>query len=184
MTMRMTIVASGALLALAACGRGGETPASNTMTTTDANMEMPAATPTANAAQTFANAAAASDAFEIATSKLALANSSSAAVKSYANKMIAAHTTSTDKLKTAAAPMTPDPTLSPAQQQQLDQLQTLKGSAFDTAYIAGQTAGHQEVLDVLKAYSATGEAPQLKSFATTMIPTVTAHLNMVKGLKA
>lgn len=183
MTMRMTIIASGALLALSACGRGGEAPAGNTMTSAETNMEAPAAAPTADAAQTFANAAAASDAFEIATSKLALANSSSAAVKSYANKMIAAHTTSTEKLKAAAAPMTADPALNPAQQQQLDQLADLKGSAFDTAYIAGQTAGHQEVLDVLKAYSATGEAPQLTSFATTMIPTVTAHLNMVKGLK-
>lgn len=184
MTMRKTIIASGALLALAACGRGGETTANNSMTSTDLNMDAPAAVPTASAAQTFANTAAASDAFEIESAQLALANSSSAAVKSFAEKMVAAHTTSTEKLKAAAAPMTPDATLTPAQQQQLDQLRTLKGSAFDAAYLAGQTAGHQEVLDALKAYAATGDAPQLKSFASGMIPTVTAHLNTVKGLTA
>ena len=58
---------------------------------------MPASIP-ASGAQSFANIAAASDAFEIETSRLALANGASAAVKSYANKMIEAHTASTAKL--------------------------------------------------------------------------------------
>ncbi|QWT16683.1 DUF4142 domain-containing protein (plasmid) [Sphingobium xenophagum] len=63
------------------------------------------------------------------------------------------------KLKTAAAAaspaLTPVPQLSPAQQQ---------------------------TLDALKAYSASGEVPSLKTFAGELVPTVTAHLNMAKGL--
>lgn len=191
MTIRATILATSALLALAGCGRSGETnqaaPA-NTMATTEGMNDMAAATPAASPAQSFANAAAASDTFEIESSKLALTNGSSASVKSFAQKMIDAHTASTAKLKTAAGSaspaITPDPTLNAEQQQKLDQMKGLTGTAFDQAYIAAQSAGHQQTLDTLKAYAATGESAPLKTFATGLIPTVTAHLNMTKALKA
>lgn len=192
MTIRTTIIASTALLALTACGRSAETTPTNTVTTAqtgDTGMATAAPTPVAaSAAQAFANAAAASDAFEIATSQAALSKSTSASVKTYAQKMIDAHTASTAKLKTAAAEatpaLTPDPTLNPEQQQKLDQLKALNGTAFDQAYIAEQATGHQQTLDTLKAYAATGDTPALKTFATNLVPVVTAHLNMVKGLKA
>lgn len=192
MTIRMTIIASTALLALAACGRNAETAQNDTAANAqvgDTGVATSPSTPAAaSAGQSFANAAAASDAFEIATSQLAASKGASASVKSYAKKMIDAHTTSTAKLKTAAAEaapaLTPDPTLNPEQQQQLDRLKALDGAAFDRAYIAEQSAGHQQTLDTLKAYAATSDTPSLKTFATSLIPIVTAHLNMVKGLKA
>lgn len=191
MTIRTTIIASTALLALAACGRNAENAQNNTMAAQagDTGVAAATATPvTASAAQSFANAAAASDAFEIATSKAALSKSTSASIKSYAQKMIDAHTASTTKLKTAAAEatpaLTPDPTLSPEQQRRLGELEALDGSAFDQAYVAEQAAGHQQTLDTLKTYAASGDTPSLRTFATALIPIVTAHLNMAKGLKA
>ena len=190
MTIRTTIIASTALLALAACGRGADRSQANISTTAQA-VDTGVASPTPageNESQRFANAAAASDVFEIETSKLALANGSSASVKSYARKMIDAHTASTAKLKTTAAgmapAMTPNPALDAEQQQKLDQLRALNGAAFDRAYAADQAAGHQRTLDTLKAYAASGDAPQLKAFANELIPIVTAHLNMAKGMKA
>lgn len=195
MTIRATILATTALLALAGCGRSGQTneaaPADTTANTMATSNDMTMASPTpvaASAAQSFANAAAASDAFEIETSRLALTNGASASVKTFAQKMIDAHTASTAKLKTAAGSaspaITPDPTLNAEQQQKVDRLKGLNGKAFDEAYIAEQTAGHQQTLDTLKAYAATGESAPLKTFATGLIPTVTAHLNMAKALKA
>ena len=84
MTIRATILATTALLALAGCGRSNE-PAQTNMTNDTAMATQPEATtptPTAavSASQSFANAAAASDAFEIETSKLALTNGASASV--------------------------------------------------------------------------------------------------------
>ncbi|RVT39633.1 DUF4142 domain-containing protein [Sphingobium algorifonticola] len=100
--------------------------------------------------------------------------------------MIKAHTDSTAKLKTAAAgatpAITPDAQLSPAQQQTLNDLQAKSGAGFDTAYARAQVDAHQAALDALKAYSGSGEVASLKSFATGLVPTVTAHLNMAKGL--
>jgi putative membrane protein len=194
MTIRSTLIATTALLALAGCGQkqdnssAATTNSADTFNQADASTPSMAPTPAMSAAQSFVNTAAASDAFEIETSRLALTNGASASVKSYAQKMIDAHTGSTAKLKALTAGMTPaltpDPALNADQQQTLDRMKALNGKAFDQAYIAAQTSGHQQTLDALKAYATTGDVPQLKSFATDLIPTVTAHLNMAKGLKA
>lgn len=42
-------------------------------------------------------------------------------------------------------------------------------------------AGHAGAID---GYASIGDAPALKNFASDLIPTVTAHLNMAKGPKA
>jgi putative membrane protein len=136
--------------------------------------------------QAFANQAAASDAFEITTSKLALDKADKPSLKKFAQQMITAHTASTAKLKMAAGGLspaiTPDPALSADQQQALADLQSKSGADFDAAYKAAQVDGHQKTLDALKAYADSGDVPALKTFASGLVPTVTAHLNMAKGL--
>lgn len=195
MKHRVLFAVSLGALALTACKKEAP-PSSDVATTAPAADTVPGAIPgtvlpapaaSRTPAQTFADAAAASDAFEIETSKLAAANSQSAAVKRFANKMIDAHTQSTEKLKTAAGKaspaITPDASLTDAQQQALDALKPLSGADFDKAYAKAQVEGHQATLDALKAYVASADAaPTLKAFATEIIPTVTAHLNMAKTL--
>ena len=172
-------------LTLGGCGRATEPTVQNTAESSVAN-EAPQA-PVLSPGQAFANEAAASDAFEIASSKLALEKSQSASVKKFATHMITAHTESTAKLQSAAGSaspaIVPDPALTPEQTAKLEELRGLSGAAFDKAYVAAQVDGHQKTLDGLKAYSAGGDVPQLKAFATGLVPTVTAHLNMAKGLK-
>ncbi len=205
MKIRTLTLLSAATLSLAACGHKTDTADTSSNTTivdnetndsmmangamTDNGMTMTDnAMAPATGGQAFANTAAASDAFEIASSKAALDMSKSAAVKKFAQKMIDAHTTSTAKLKTITAGLspaiTPDPTLTPDQQTQLDAMKKMSGADFDKAYIDAQVAGHQQTLDALKSYAASGDVPALKTFATNMVPIVAAHLNMAKGLNA
>lgn len=136
--------------------------------------------------QAFADTAAASDAFEVETSKLAGSKASSAKVKSFAEQMIKAHTDSTAKLKaaaTAASPaITPVPVLTAFQQAKLDELSAKSGTEFDRAYAAAQVEAHQATLAALKVYSADGEVASLKAFAAELVPIVTAHVNMAKAL--
>lgn len=184
------------MLAVAACGQKSETTANVDMNATDTTMtnmdtgnmaanDTAAVSPTS--AQGFVNAAAASDKFEIETSKLASAAGASAATKAFATKMIDAHTASTAKLKSTLSgmnpPVTPDDTLTAEQQSTLDNLKSLKGADFDAAYKTAQVDAHTKTLDALKNYSASGDTPALKTFADGLIPTVTAHLNMARGLK-
>ncbi len=196
MKHRVLFAVSFAALAIAGCKK--EAPASQDATATTApateivpGSDMPTADTTQSQAQdpaqAFANAAAASDAFEIATSKLAIANSQSANVKRFAGKMIDAHTQSTEKLKLVAGKMSPsispDASLSDAQQQAVDAMKNLSGADFDKAYAKAQVDGHQATLDKLKAYVASSDAaPALKTLAKELIPVVTAHLNMAKAL--
>jgi putative membrane protein len=194
MKTKLLILFSGSLLTLAACGKhdADNSAAGDNIAVTD-NMAVDnigAANDTAASpltAQGFANAAAASDRFEIESSQLAATNGSSAAVKKFATQMIAAHTASTAKLKsmlaTQSPAMTPDDTLSPEQQATLDSLKGQTGAAFDSAYAAAQVDAHGKALDALKSYSASGDNAALKDFADGLIPTVTSHLNLAKGLK-
>lgn len=193
MTKFTMILLGTSALALAACGpkaqpadqnttvAAGETMATDTATN-DTAMTPAAMSP----GQTFANIAAKSDAFEIATSELAATSASAAKVKTYAANMIKMHNESTAKLKTTTAALTPaivpDPALTPDQQATLDGLKTKTGKDFDTAYAAAQVAAHTATLAKLKDYAATGDVPALKTFASGMVPTVTAHLNTAKGL--
>ncbi|MEP7130151.1 MAG: DUF4142 domain-containing protein [Sphingomicrobium sp.] len=189
MTNKVLIVSSAMVLGLAACGHKDEgMNADVNMAAENAdygNVVAPAAAPTT--AQGLANAAAASDKFEIESSKLAASSAQSAAVKSFAAKMVSAHTASTAKLKSTVAGMSPamaiDDTLSPTQQQTLDNLKAVHGADFDSAYKAAQVDAHQATLDALNGYAAAGDNAQLKTLASGMVPIVTAHLNMAKGLK-
>ena len=202
MTNRILLLLAGTSLALGACAKHeNATNTSDTGNATDLNMTAEngmtaenamaangaATAPTPLTAQAFVNAAAASDRFEIESSKLAASAASSASVKKFATEMISAHTASTAKLKSTVAGMspklTPDDTLTPDQQQKLDSLKGLKGTAFDSAYASAQTEAHQNALDALKNYAASGDNSTLKTFANGLIPTVTAHLNMAKALK-
>ncbi len=188
MTFRTLAYASAAVLALSACGRKAEEAQPAPTESVDMNAEntaVPAAP--VSGGQGFANAAAASDAFEIASSKLALSASKSAAIKKFAQAMIDAHTKSTAKVGAAAMQaspaITPDPTLNAEQQAMLDGLQGKSGADFDSLYASDQVAAHGKTLDAVKAYAASGDVPSLKAVAGELVPTVTAHLNMAKGLK-
>lgn len=188
------VLLSATACIMAGCHRSTDTTATNTNVTTgsvnasdavtEPNNPAPAAV---SSSQAFVNAAAASDAFEIESSKLAADNSSSAAVKRFATQMIAAHTASTEKLKSVAsslgAPIAPDPTLDSAQQAKLDELKTKKAADFDKTYVADQVAAHEQALTKLNDYASVGDVAQLKQFAADLTPKVAAHLNMAKALK-
>ena len=197
MTSKSFALLFGTTLLLAGCGHKDANDAAtanavmdngamNSLATDNANMNA-ATVADSGTSQGFVNGAAASDRFEIDGSKMAASSAKSAAIKSFASKMIAAHTASSQKLKTTASAETPaltvDDTLTTAQQQSLDGLKGKTGADFDTAYAAAQVTGHQATLDMLKKYAASGSDAKLKDLANSLIPTVTAHLNMAKGLK-
>jgi putative membrane protein len=150
----------------------------------DANSSAAAAIPVTG--QDFANTAAASDAFEIETSKLVQSKGSSADVKKFAAEMIKAHTDSTAKIKAAAAKatpaITPVPTLTAEQQGKLDALGKLSGADLDRQYATDQVAAHEKTLAAMQAYAESGDVPSLKTAAGEIAPVVHGHLDMAKAL--
>lgn len=151
-----------------------------------ADNAMAALTPTPNP-QDFVNRAAKSDAFELATARLATKNAASPEVKSFAEQMIKAHTDSTAKIKAAAAKanpaITPDATLTADQDEDLAELGRLNGAQFDEEYIDGQVDAHEEALALMRAFATDGADAGLKATAGDIAPVIENHLGMARALE-
>jgi putative membrane protein len=150
---------------------------------TDGAMAGDASTPTT--AQAFADAAAASDTFELESSRLAQKMGKSAAVKDFAAMMIKDHTKSTADLKTAASKaspaVTPAPKMTAEQQSNLDALKSATGN-FDQLYGQQQVAAHEKALAMLQGYASGGDTASLKDFASKTAPVVSGHLEHARSL--
>ncbi|WP_423602148.1 DUF4142 domain-containing protein [Sphingomonas sp. MS122] len=183
-------------LALGACG--GPNAANNsaadttivnegetTMANESGNMAMGEA-PAPMTGQQFADTAAASDMFEIESSKLARDKGTSDAVKEFAAMMIKDHTSSTAKLKEAASKaepaITPNPAMNAEQSANLEALRAANGAEFDALYKQQQVAAHQKALAALQGYAANGDVPALKTFATDTSKVVETHLKHVSSM--
>ncbi len=184
MKFRYLLTAAGAV-ALAACGSEeaateAPTEAVETATTTAA-----AEAPAAGSPQQFVDQAAASDTYEVEAAKLAQENGESQKVKDFAAMMIKDHTTSSEKLKAAAAeaqpPLTVAPELAPDQQANLDALRNAAGD-FDTVYAQQQVAAHEKALALLRSYGEAGEVAPLKTFASETAQVVEGHLEQARQL--
>jgi len=175
------------LLAMAAALFGCDS-SGNSSTASSGNASVNIAAPAAAAVltgQAFADKAAASDAFEVASANLALEKSPSRFIKAYAEQIIDAHTKSTATLKAAAAEanLTPVVTLPAVLQARLDALAPLTGAAFEKAYAAQQIAVHEAMLGMLEDYGASGDVSSLRTFANDAVPAVEHHLEMARDLQ-
>ena len=193
MNKLLTAVAVGAL-SLSACKQEGTSISNNqTQGQTDEAMidNSPAATGNmgmaadASADMTYVQNAAASDMFEIETSKLALERAAKPSVKTYAQMMIDEHTKSSNELKAAADQRgIPVPAALPSDKQaKVDALRGLSGAEFDNQYLADQRSGHQETLAKVNAYLAAAPAGPLKDHAAKVTGVVQKHLNSLEKIK-
>jgi putative membrane protein len=136
--------------------------------------------------QQFADMIAASDAYEIEAGKLAQQKAAASDLKDFGKEMVEDHSESTRLLKEAAAQaspaITPAAAMNAEQQANLATLRTATGSDFDTAYKSQQVAAHEKALAALRSYATNGDVPQLKSFAGTVVDTVSEHYDEIKGM--
>jgi putative membrane protein len=136
--------------------------------------------------QTFADAAGASDAYEVAAGKLAQQKATRPALKEFGTMMVSGHTESSAKLKAAGARATPAivpvAVLSEEQQANLTTLRDATGADFDTAYKAQQVVAHEKTLAIVREYAESGTVPELKAFAAEIAPVVQAHLDKIRSL--
>ena len=123
---------------------------------------------------------------EVMEGQAATATASSADVKTFAQKMIDAHTANNQDLMTLASSKGVDvpTTLDKKHQKQVDMLSKKTGSAFDTAYLKDQTKDHEAMEKVMQDEISNGTDADVKAFATKTLPVVQDHLGMVKAIKA
>lgn len=133
----------------------------------------------------FVTEAAASDMFEIASSKLAV-EKGDAETKIFAEQMVADHQKTSDELKTMISEGKISATLPAAmtddQQEKLDKLKSLEGDDFNKQYHADQEEAHEDAVDLFTRYGDEGEDATLKAWAAKTRPALEHHLEMAKQM--
>ena len=133
----------------------------------------------------FVQEAAASDMFEIASSKLA-AERGDDATKAFAQQMVADHQKTSDELKALVSSGKVKATFPSAmtseQQSMLDKLNGLQGDDFNKQYHSDQESAHEDAVDLFKRYGDEGDNPELKAWAAATRPALEQHLQMAEEL--
>lgn len=136
----------------------------------------------------FVEAAATSDMYEVTAGKIAEQRAQSPDVREFAEKMVKAHTETTDKLKSIIASnninVTPPSHVDDRRQGMLDDLRGAKSQDFDHRYITQQIAAHKEADILMRGYAKDGDNQAIKDFAATTDRAVKEHLDMAKKLDA
>jgi len=138
-------------------------------------------------AKGFVEAAAISDMYEVEAGKLASERGKSQAVRQFGEQMVAAHTDSTNKLKSILASnklaITPPSSLDSRRQGMIDDLKGAKEADFDHRYAVQQVAAHKEADTLMSGYAKHGDNDAIKSFAREIDPVVKQHLAMAQKLE-
>ena len=158
---------------------GSSMPASKqTTATSGSNTSLPAGD------RDFMMKAAQSDIAEIQAGQAAKEKAVSAAVKKFADQMVADHTKTSGQMKTMAAsrnvalPTTP----SANDTRDMKKMSTMSGNDFDRAYMASQVRAHRDAVALFQKESKSGKDAELKSFAATTLPALQDHLKMATEL--
>jgi putative membrane protein len=132
-----------------------------------------------------ARQAAASNLFEIQSSRLALQRSRNH-VRRFARRMIADHTALAARMDAMVARngmRLPPPVLDSTHRRLLRQLATTPALAFDRAYLGQQLNAHVQAANLLSRYERRGASPVLRSAASNALPVVKHHLAMVRQME-
>jgi putative membrane protein len=145
-----------------------------------------AATPAVSAQdKIFIQQAAIGGMAEVQEGQLATAQAGSASVKQFGQQMIEQHTPNNQALAALAKEkgLTVPATTDAAHMADTAALKNTAGTAFDTAYIDGQVAGHKQMEQVMQTEIQNGSDSDLKAFAEKTLPVVQDHLKMAQQLQ-
>jgi putative membrane protein len=134
----------------------------------------------------FVKEVAISDMFETQSSKLA-EEKSDAKTKTFAQKMVADHTKTSEELKglvTGGKVKAELPTaLDSTHQSKLDTLKGLNGEDFTKQYQSDQVSAHKTAVDLFKRYADGGDNADLKAWAAKTRPHLEEHLKLAQDLQ-
>ena len=173
--MRKLGILLGGALALAACSTAPKEP----VAPPDLNNVL--------MAPGFLAHAGSANQYEIEAAQLALQASANPGVRNLANMIVADHTALGQQVAAAAASAgltPPPPMLLPPEQAMLDQLRAAgTGMNFDMLYQQQQVSAHQQAIQLMQNYAASGDVPALQTVASGAIPVMQRHLQMAQALQ-
>jgi len=180
--VRWTILAPAlAVLPLMACSQT-EKAATTAQSAVQAQMNPTLSTSDA----TFINTAAAGGAAEVQFGQLAAQKGGTQAVRRFGQQMVDDHSKINQELMQLAQQkkISPSTGMDATHQAAYDDLQKLRGRAFDRQYLQGQVQDHQATVQAFQQEAQSGTDPDVKAFAARNLPTIQRHLDELQKMTA
>ena len=132
----------------------------------------------------FMNDAAPGGMVEVELGELAVKQAADKSVKQFGQQMVADHSKAGAELKQLASQkkvMLPAE-LTPKQKETMEKLSKLKGADFDREYVKEMVADHEKDVAAFTGVAQNATDADVKSFAAKTLPTLTQHLQMIRGI--
>ena len=137
--------------------------------------------------QEFVTRAASSNNFEVVAGELAQARGTTDAIKHYGQHMVTDHTAAGMELKSLATPKgwTVPEQLQPKEQENLNRLTALTGTAFDREFAQMMVVSHQDAVSLFQEASSNRGVPDgdLRNWAGGKVPKLKEHLQDAINLR-
>jgi len=123
---------------------------------------------------------------EVQLGQLAAQKAQSSDVKQFGQRMVDDHTKANDQLKSIASSKGVQlPTdLDRADKREYDRLSKLSGADFDREYMKHMVSDHKKDVSDFRKEAKSGKDNDVKSFASTTVPTLEQHLQMAQQTDA
>jgi putative membrane protein len=123
---------------------------------------------------------------EVDLGNLAEQKSPDQQVKDFGAMMVKDHSAANEKLQALAASkgISLPSKASVAQMATKAKLDVLSGETFDKSYIKSQVTAHTETIALLNKEISSGQDPDAKAFAQSVLPTVRSHLKAIRSIAA
>ena len=123
---------------------------------------------------------------EVELGKIAQQNGSSGAVKQFGQRMVDDHSKAGKELETIATKLGMTPPKQPGSKQQgeIKKFSKLTGDKFDREYAELMVKDHEKAVSLFEKQAKSGDAEELKAFASKTLPTLQEHLKMAKDIEA
>jgi len=121
---------------------------------------------------------------EVQLGQLAAQKASDPDVKNFGQRMVDDHSKANDQLKQVASQkgITVPSSLPPSKQKDVDHMSKLSGAAFDKAYMSMMVKDHKKDVSDFQKASKSAKDSDVKSFASTTLPTLQDHLKMAEDI--
>jgi putative membrane protein len=152
---------------------------------TNTNTTAMSSTPLEKTDRDFVMKAAMGGMMELQSSQIAMQNSTNDRVKSYASMMIRDHGKANDELKSLASAKgltIPEDSLMAKNKSHMDQMQNMKGAAFDRHYVSMMVNDHKKDVAEFEKASANCKDADLKGFATKTLPVLKMHRDSIQAI--
>ncbi|MDQ3173318.1 MAG: DUF4142 domain-containing protein [Acidobacteriota bacterium] len=132
----------------------------------------------------FMNDAAPGGVAEVEMGRMAAKQAQSSEVKQFGERMVVDHTKAGEELKQLASikKVTLPAMVNPKHKEAMEKLSKLKGADFDHEYVTAMVADHEKDVAAFENAVKAGVDADVKAFAAKTLPTLKAHLQMIRDI--